>query len=264
MACHLSLSRLDLLNHPICIGLATSTRQECRTKVAIKSRLDAADILQYNPRGCDEDTLRKIVSLLLCKRFHQSQRDRIVEEIMRAKSGIRTPPPNPVGRETSAAASEAAEDFIAPAEPEPVSRPRRSTRATSVTASEAAFQRPRPSPQLIVIREDFIAPAETGSRLLAPFSSPELTVDETTTFVDPETGFISRTPCLTQATSVSAADASPLTRDRCLICWKDDGGLRKCKHCSARMHPDCEEELREAGKDPNNPILGLGTKCPYW
>jgi hypothetical protein len=109
-----------------------------------------------------------------------------------------------------------------------------------------------------------VAASETGSRLGAPFSSPEWTVGQAIPVAAPETGPISQTPPPTQATSVAATDPRLLTGDQCLICLVKDGDLRKCKHCSARMHPSCQDELQKAGTNSLNEARGLRTRCPYW
>jgi hypothetical protein len=157
--------------------------------------------------------------------------------------GLLTPSLNPVSWAAFVAASEAA----------PISRTPRSpgltalTQAASIAPSEAA---PISCPTQVasVTASETVATSETGSRLGAPFSSPEWTVGQAISVTASKTGSISRTPPPTQATSVAAIDPRRLIGDQCIICLVKDAGLRKCKNCSARMHPSCQEELQQAAK----------------
>jgi hypothetical protein len=201
-----------------------------------------------------------LAKLLLCKRYHEYQCDSQVSQWMDLMRGrgrqFRLPTLflNPVSWAAFAIVSEAAPilrisrspgltaptqaAFIAPSEAVPISRTPCPTQAASVAAFETGLQTPRPSLGLTETQAASVAASETGSRLGVPFLSPEWT-----TVAALETGSISRTPLPTQATSVAVTDPRLLTGDQCLICLVKDGDLRKCKHCSALMHSNCQEEL---------------------
>ena len=74
----LHLLDLSPQSHGTCIGIAKSTKQQCRCTVALKSRNKATQILLIMAAGVitvenAKEPMGFVANLLLCKRYHQDQ-----------------------------------------------------------------------------------------------------------------------------------------------------------------------------------------------
>lgn len=74
----LHLLDLSPQSHRTCLGVAKSTKQQCRCAVALKSRNEAIQILSTMATDVitvenAKESMEVIAKLLLCKRYHQDQ-----------------------------------------------------------------------------------------------------------------------------------------------------------------------------------------------